>query len=174
MYSVDKNDIKKSLVSLGIKEGDTVLFHSSLKSFGIVDGGADAVIDAFLEIVGKSGTVVVPTFAQKNFSEAYNTWCMDKPSDTGFITEVFRKRKDAVRSDQATHSVAAIGKAAEYIVRDHGKSGERYGIYGSTPFAKESPWQKMYDGNAKVVLAGVGFESLTFKHLWEYMLVDRL
>lgn len=173
MNLVSKNDIKEVLMSLGIQKGDTVLFHSSLKSFGSVDGGADAVIDAFLETVGDSGTVIVPTLVQKNFQDAYSTWYMDKPSDTGYITEVFRKREAAVRSDQATHSVAAIGKAAQYIVSDHGKSGERYGIYGSTPFAKASPWQKMYDENAKVVLVGVGFESLTHKHLWEYMLVER-
>ena len=173
MYSVGKKDIKNSLLDLGIEEGDMVLFHSSLKSFGNVDGGADAVIDAFLEVVGNSGTVIVPTFSQKNFSEAYNTWHMDKTSDTGYITEVFRKREGALRSNQATHSVAAIGRNAQYIVQDHGKSGERHGIYGSTPFARESPWQKMYDENVKVVLVGVGLESFTFKHLWEYMLVER-
>jgi len=169
---VTQTDIENSLIEVGLNAGDTVLFHSSLKSFGQVDGGAEAVISAFLNIVTGSGTVVVPTFCQKNFDDAYKTWHIDKPSDVGYITEVFRKMPDAVRSNQATHSVAAIGKKAEFYTKEHGNSGKRQGIYGDTPFAADSPWQKMYDDNALVVFLGVGFESYTFKHLLEYQLAE--
>lgn len=169
-----KQDVVSSLNKLGILKGDSVLVHSSLKSFGEVDGGADTVIDAFLEAVGSEGTVVMPTLSMKNFSDAYDTWHMDKPSDTGLITEVFRLRPDALRSNQATHSVAAIGKKALYYTETHGNSGERYGIYGATPFAKDSPWQKMFEDNVKVVLVGVDFDKLTFRHLLEYTLVDEV
>ena len=170
---VSLKDITASLFELGIRQGDTIIVHSSLKSFGQVDGGADTVIDALIESVGSEGTVVVPTLAMKNFSEAYNTWHIDKPSDTGLITEVFRKRPNALRSDQATHSVAAIGKKAEYLTATHGQTGLRYGIYGNSPFAEDSPWQKLYDMNAKIVMLGVSFESCTLRHLCEYTLVDR-
>lgn len=170
---VTKSDIVASLEKLGVQKGDTVLVHSSLKSFGTVMGGADTVIDALLEAAGKEGTVVVPTFAQKEFQDAYKTWHLDKPSDTGYITEVFRKRPESVRSNQATHSVAAIGPKAVHLTQNHGRSGLRYGIYGYTPFAAESPWQKMYDENASVVMFGVDFSKLTFKHFCEYSLVER-
>lgn len=43
---VRKEDIKAGLMRLGLKKGDTVGVHSSLSSFGHVDGGADTVIDA--------------------------------------------------------------------------------------------------------------------------------
>lgn len=174
MRSVTKEDIKNTLKAIGLKAGDTVIFHSSLKSFGQVENGADTVIDAFLEVVGDEGTVVVPTLISKNFSDAYNTWYMDKPSDVGIITEVFRKRENALRSNQATHSVAAIGKNAAFLTETHGQSGLRFGIYGNTSFAKDSPWQKMYDQNAKVVLVGVDFDKMTFRHLFEYTLVDEM
>ena len=172
MTPVSKNDIKNTLHSVGLSKGDTVIFHSSLKSFGQVEGGADAVIDAFLEVVSDEGTVIVPTLIAKNFSDAYQTWYMDKPSDVGYITEVFRKRPEAMRSNQPTHPVAAIGKNAEFLTETHGESGKRFGIYGDTPFSKDSPWQKMYDVNAKVVLVGVDFDKMTFRHLFEYTLVD--
>ena len=66
-------DIKNSLYELGIRDGDTIVVHSSLKSFGQVEGGADTVINALTEAVGSEGTVVVPTLAMKNFSDAYDT-----------------------------------------------------------------------------------------------------
>ncbi len=49
---IAKDDIKKGLTSVGLNHGNVVLVHSSLSSFGYVEGGADAVIDALLEIVG--------------------------------------------------------------------------------------------------------------------------
>ncbi len=170
---VTQLDIQASLAELGIQAGDTVLFHSSLKSFGAVENGADAVIDAFLSAVGEGGTVVVPTLCSRDFQNSYNTWYMDKPSDVGYITEVFRHRPAAKRSNQATHSVAAIGAEAVYLTATHGQSGRRIGVYGDTPFAADSPWQKLYDGNAKVVMVGVGYETFTLRHLCEYMLVEK-
>jgi len=170
---VNAEDVRRSLALLGIRPGDTVLFHSSLKSFGRVENGPDDVIDGFLAAVGETGTVVAPTFTMKDFENAYRTWHLDKPSDTGLITEVFRRRPQARRSDQATHAVAAIGADAVELTATHGQTGRRHGIYGDTPFAADSPWQKLYDRNAHVIMAGVGFESLTLRHLCEYTLVDR-
>ena len=63
-------DIKNALIELGIEGGDTLLVHSSLKSFGRVENGADDVIDALLSTVSEEGTVVMPTLAMKNFNEA--------------------------------------------------------------------------------------------------------
>lgn len=66
------------------------MVHSSLKSLGYVEGGADTVIQAFLDTIEESGTLVMPTLIQKDFANAYKTWYLDKPSDVGYITEVFR------------------------------------------------------------------------------------
>ncbi len=56
---VDKEDIKRGLRELGVREGELVVVHSSLSSFGYVIGGADTVIDALLEVVGHTGTVIM-------------------------------------------------------------------------------------------------------------------
>jgi len=173
MTDVTKSDILTTLRALGITEGDAVLFHSSLKSMGHVENGADDVIDAFLEAVGESGTVIAPTLSQKDFANAYKDWTLDRPSDVGLITETFRLRPDAVRSDQATHSVAAIGRLAKELTADHGAYGLRYGIFGDTPFAEASPWEKMYNINAKIVFVGVTMRYNTFKHLIEYRIVEK-
>lgn len=172
--NITKQDILRSLQKLPIRAGDILLVHSSLKSAGYVEGGADTVIDALLETVGKEGTLVMPTLAMQDFNHAYRDWHMDRPSDVGYITEVFRKRKESLRSDQATHSVAAQGAKAEYLTRDHTTGKPRYGTYGNTPFSHASPWQRMYEENAKVLFFGCGLDKNTFKHLQEYMIVEKI
>lgn len=171
--NVTKNDILAALSRVNIKSGNLILFHSSLKSLGYVEGGAESVIEAFLETVAPNGTVAVPTLVRNDFENAYSTWYPDKPSDVGYITEVFRKMPTAFRSDQETHSVAAIGPLAEEITCEHKKYGVRYGVFGTTPFSHSSPWQKMYDKNAAVLLLGVDMTKNTFKHLIEYILAEQ-
>lgn len=170
--AITKNDITRAAKDLGIKNGDIVLVHSSFKSLGEVDGGAETVVQGFLDAIGKEGTLVFPTFVQKNFENAYKTWHIDKESDTGYLTNYFRKREGSKRSDQATHSVAATGKLAEELTKTHGHTAKRYGSMGDTPFAPDSPWEKMYQMNAKVVMLGVGALYITFRHYAEYCYIE--
>ncbi len=172
--NVVKNDIISAVKALGVKPGDIVLVHSSMKSMGYVEGGPDTVIDAFLEVLGKDGTLVMPTLIQTDFANAYRDWHLDRPSDVGLLTEVFRKRPEAKRSDQATHSVAAIGKDAVEITEGHTAFGPRFGAFGSYAFSYSSPWQKMYDRHAKVVFVGVSTRYHTLRHFAEYRFVERL
>ncbi len=172
MTTVTKQDIISALKALGIKSGDSVMVHSSFKSFGYVDGGAETVIGAFLSVLTEEGTLVMPAFTQEHFSNAYETWHMDKKSDVGYLTEYFRKREDTLRSDQATHSVCACGKLAKYFTETHGHIHKRDGIYGDTPFSADSPFEKMYNMNTKIVLIGVTEPYITFKHYTEYRYIE--
>ncbi len=147
--------LRGSLEALGVKAGDLVLVHSSLSSFGYVEGGADTVIDAFLTLLTPDGTLVMPTLSQKSFESALEDWSMDRPSDVGLITETFRKRPGVLRSDQETHSVCASGKLAYELTREHKGYGPRFGPYSEWAFSESSPWQKMYEHHAKVVFLGV-------------------
>ena len=56
--TVTKKDIVDGLKSLFPTQNPTMLVHSSLRSFGTVQGGAETVIDALFEVAG-TGTVVV-------------------------------------------------------------------------------------------------------------------
>ena len=169
---VTRDDIKKSVEELGIKAGDTVIVHSSFKSMGYVEGGAEAVINGYLDVLGEEGTLVFPTLVQKDFSKAYETWHLDKPSDVGYLTNYFRQREGSYRSDQATHSVAACGKHAKYLTETHGHTHKRFGNMGDTPFSADSPWEKMYHMNAKIVLLGVPASKITFRHYAEYVFIE--
>lgn len=169
---VTKQDFKNALFEMGVKEGDVLLTHSSFKSLGGCENGADTVVSAMIETVGESGTVVFPTLCQNDWENIYINWHIDAPSDVGYLTNYFRMLPEARRSNQATHSVAAIGKYRDFITKTHGESGLRYGIFGDTPFSADSPWQKMYELDTKVLFIGVGIRKCTFRHLAEYIVID--
>lgn len=172
---VTRSQITSCLREIGIENGDLLLVHSSLKSFGRVDGGADTVIDGLLDALSPDGTLVMPTLVQRNFSDAYKTWNkLTSPSDVGLITETFRKREGVLRSDQATHSVCAYGKLKEFITSEHSTSKPRMHPYGDYAFSHGSPWQKMYDLGAKILFIGVGLEAHTFHHFAEAVFSEEI
>lgn len=171
---VTSADISAALVELGVTAGDTVLIHSSLKSFGHVVGGAQAVIDGVEAVLTKEGTLVMPTLSQVDFTNSYKTWYMDKPSDVGYLTEYFRKQLYVYRSNQATHSVAARGKLAYELTYEHTAYGPHLCPFGEYAFADSSPWMKLYRMNAKVLFFGVTMRSNTLKHVVESMVMEKL
>ena len=57
--SVTEQDIRYGLRSLGLDESSAVIVHSSLRSFGRVEGGALAVCRALVSVCG---TVLMPAF----------------------------------------------------------------------------------------------------------------
>jgi aminoglycoside N3'-acetyltransferase len=59
---LSQKEIENGLREAGLKSGMMVEVHSSLSSFGHVQGGADAVIKALQDVVGENGTIVMPAF----------------------------------------------------------------------------------------------------------------
>ena len=55
-------DLVRDLRALGLRAGDVVLVHSAMSRIGYVDGGAPAVVQAFMDVLGPEGTLAVPTF----------------------------------------------------------------------------------------------------------------
>lgn len=171
---VTATDIRKALERLGITEGDMVLVHSSLRSLGAVEGGAASVIQGFEDLLGKEGTLVMPTLCQVDFKNSYKTWYMDKPSDVGYLSEFFRKQPYVYRSNHPTHSVAARGKHAYTLTCEHSAYGPHLCLYGEYAFADSSPWLKMRKMGAKIVFIGVTTRYNTMKHAVEVQYVEAL
>ncbi len=174
-----KEMLVEALKGFHMEKDSILLVHSSLKALGPIEGGAETVIAALEETVSE-GTLVLPTFSQKNWEHVFEEWHMDRPSDVGYITEVFRKQEGSLRSDNPTHSVAARGKHAEALVGGDIKEGPRFGPYGDYPFSHGSPWQRMYDSREKfgvkcyVMFWGVTTSPMTFKHFIEYCWIEEL
>lgn len=157
---VTREDIRAGLGRLGLEAGACVLAHSSLRSFGYVEDGADAVIDAMLDVVGPSGTVLVPTLSFRQFHPAQPRFDVcTTPSETGRITEVFRQRQDARRSCHPVSSAAAIGAAATYLTAAH----------LDTPCGPTSPYGRLVELDGWCLFLGAGFQSNSVFHVAEEM-----
>ena len=117
----NKQQLKDQLESMGLKGDETILIHSSMKAIGAVDGGADTVLDAWMEYF-KDGLLLLPTHTWKTVNAdnpVYNPYTT--PSCVGLLTNMFMKRDGVIRSLHPTHSMSGYGKnAAEYL------AGEEY------------------------------------------------
>ena len=111
-----KESLLKDLANMGLTGKETIMVHSSMKSIGAVDGGADTVVDAFMEFF-KEGMFMTPTHTWAQMGAEYDTFDpATEPACVGIIPNVFRQREGVVRSLHPTHSIAAYGKnASEYI-----------------------------------------------------------
>jgi aminoglycoside N3'-acetyltransferase len=61
-HALAQADITAGLRQLGLQAGDGVMVHSSLKSFGRVEGGPQTVIAALMEVLTPEGTLLLPSF----------------------------------------------------------------------------------------------------------------
>jgi aminoglycoside 3-N-acetyltransferase len=142
---MNKDEIKHGLQALGLKQGDIVLLHSSLGSMGNIEGGAETVVNAFLETLGKNGTLVVPVFG-----------------DLGILTHAVKCHPDAVVSDCPKGTVAAIGTDARKICIDHWKADTVHG--------EGTPYLKIASLCGYVCLLGVDQDRNTTMHSVEALL----
>ncbi len=159
-----QEQITEALQTLGVQTGHIVFVHSSLSSIGYVEGGADAVVDAFLDVLGSTGTLVVPTFT---FSHGGKLNPVFDPirdaSEMGRISEVARTRPGARRSHHLLHSVAALGAHAESITAVHGPSA----------WAADGPFWKLYELDGHILMLGVPYLRCTFFHVIEQLVQVR-
>lgn len=161
---VTRSDISRDLSALGLKHGDTVLVHSAMSRIGHIQGGAEAVIDAFLDVLGPDGTLAVPTFPFRGGLLAYvrgdPEFDVDAtPSLMGSISEATRKRPGAVRSLEPTHPVAALGRQARFLTEAH--------LHGAGPCDEHSPLFRLTLAGGYVLLLGVDFRNCTLLHTAE-------
>lgn len=172
--------IIEGLADLGVTSGDRLLVHCSLSSFGRVQGGAQAVVEALEQAVGPSGTLVMPTLTNGRFdpSEWGNppapeqhwhrirfetpAFHPDKtPTDhtMSAVYELFRTWPGALRSNHPHSSMAAWGAHRESLTTGH-RLEERFG--------DSSPLGTLYELDAKVLFLGTGYDTSTCFHLAEY------
>ncbi len=154
LRAVTRRKLADDLRRLGIEAGDLVIVHSSLSSLGSVDGGAETVVQALLDVLTPSGTLAAPTFGGPQPFDAKTN-----PSGLGAISEELRKWPGAARSIHPTHSVSAVGARAAELVKDHFAS--------PTAAGRETPYGRIIEWGGKILLLGVDNDRNTTLHTLE-------
>lgn len=174
-----RRDIRNAIIYNKLS-GRVISLHSSYKSFGGVEGGADTIIDCFLEC---GCTLLVPTFTYNNESyptvkglkyrqnafdpEHYDEECKvyrsgfsvernDISKIMGIIPKLILEREGSFRGNHPLNSFTGIGPKAEKLI-----SKQSYlNVYG--------PYEEcMNDTNAVILLMGIDFTSATPIHFAE-------
>jgi aminoglycoside 3-N-acetyltransferase len=155
--------------------GDAVFVHSSYKSIGPVDGGAEAVIGAFQDVLTPTGLLVLPSFNLKPKSQDERAASWDPattPSSVGWLSEYFRLRADVFRSDHYSHAVAAWGAGAADLVAEHGAQTGMRSDWDREPWGRcygdRSPMLKLMDRpRSQYLFLGVDYTCGTYFHVAE-------
>lgn len=137
-----KIELVEELKRIGLCEGMEIEVHSSLSSFGHVEGGAETVIEALMECVGEKGSIFMPALSlsppmelseedkEKGITVKIKVLPEDAPrTDMGVIADTFRQRKDVITGKGVIRTAgwgahaeqAAIG-GLDYVIHNGGKA----------------------------------------------------
>jgi len=181
---VGRDRLAADLRALGVRRGQDLLIHCSMRQVGHIFGGPATLLSALQDVAGPEATLVVPTQTAEN-SLSSNAFAARSaglgprdrarllaaapgfdPAKTpstgmGKFAEHVRTRRGARRSGHPQSSFAALGPRADACVSVHDLDchlGER------------SPLRWLYDADAAILLLGVGYGVCTAFHLAEYRL----
>jgi len=176
-FQVTIQDISEAMRRLRAPDGP-ICIHSSLGSFGSVEGGARAIIDG---ILAEGCTLLVPTFSYafqmpppphrrpvRNGSD-YEWWdrqplqtvpcyaldSLEVDADMGVIPETVLRTPGRIRGEHPLCSFTAIGPLAHRL------------ISGQEPLDVNAPLKALAEADGLVILMGVGLESMTLIHAAE-------
>ncbi|HXF62669.1 MAG TPA: AAC(3) family N-acetyltransferase [Caldilineaceae bacterium] len=178
LVPVTQADIQSALRQLGLA-GQAVCVHASLRSFGRVSGGAQAVVQAFL---AEGCTLMAPSFSY-DFAIApppdlrvpRNGLHYDRPypgntagahrrytpasqeidAGMGAIAAAVVQHPERLRGRHPLNSFSAVGPLAARL------------IAGQAPLAVYAPLRALVEVEGFVLLMGVRLDSMTLLHLAE-------
>lgn len=173
------DQLKEVLKIIGIKDGDNLIVHCSLKKMGYVVGGVEAIFEAVTASVGNMGNVIVPSQSvELSHPESWqypplkdslinvvadNMLGFDKnltpvSSSLGKFCEYFCMHSGTVRSNHPLYSFSIFGKDSDTIAATQSLD---------FPFGVNSPLYWLYLNGGKILMIGTDFETNTTIHLAE-------
>ena len=158
-------------------DSEVIVLHSAARAIGWVAGGVEGIAHALLGALGER-TIVVPTFTEWRMDPS--SWFRhpapeamwdairaelpfydpdrSPPREMGRLAEAIWRARGAVRSSHPVESIAAHGPRADEIVKPHPIDD---------PMGPRSPWARIYQLDARIVLVGVGLERCSILHYAE-------
>ncbi|MCP4158927.1 MAG: aminoglycoside 3-N-acetyltransferase [Deltaproteobacteria bacterium] len=183
ILKITKNQLVNELIELGLSEGQTVMLHASVKRIGNIEGGPQTIIEALLEVLTSSGTLMmlvgwednpynisgasfqdnIDNLPEKKRRAFYNSTSFDPEysrSDKkvmGILPEYLRTYPGSIRSRHPL-GYAAVGKMAQSVLKDQ-QWQYREG--------SGSPLEKLCEVGGKVLLLGSPTGNVTLLHFAE-------
>jgi len=175
-----REQLKEYLRQIGVVEGALVMAHTSTSGLRLSESEEDRptasnmvatanrLIDDLLELIGPSGTLMMPTHAPyqqnepRDSSEPIRYDPASTPTDVGLANELFRRRPGVLRSLYPFNMVSAVGPLAEELLRDNLNDSK------PLPHGVDSPYYRFCQRNGLVVSVGVPLgQCLTLVHAAE-------
>ena len=139
---MNKDDLITAFRAIGLREGMTLEVHSSLSSFGQVEGGAQSVIDALISCVGQAGSIFMPALrlsrdaalTEEDRRLGITRKLKILPPDAertgmGIIADTFRRRADTVTGEGVFRTCGwglqagqAVTGGLDHAIRHGGKA----------------------------------------------------
>lgn len=135
-----KDDLQADLAALGVRAGDLLMLHASLRRIGlgradVGEGGAELLLDALEAAVGPRGTLMMVLgtdypmdWVYAHPAEARAALLEGSPAfdhrgapvlpEVGWLAEVFRRRPGTIVSDNPSGRFAARGWLAAALMAD--------------------------------------------------------
>lgn len=181
----DRQQLKEYLRSIGVVDGALVMAHTSMSGLKLTSNSktilfppngeqgtpslgeksmhpllvAEQLVGDLVELVGATGTLVMPTHAayqtpESNTSDAdLRTPILYDPAKTpcsvGLVNELFRRRKGVKRSLYPYNMVAAYGPLTDELLRDNLNSSK------PLPHGVHSAYYRFCQRNGLVISIGI-------------------
>lgn len=171
------DELVDDLRRLGVRSGDALMVHASLRAIGPVEGRAAAVVEALDAAVGPDGTLLMTLGAQDEWS-----WVNDHPEDVradfladadpfdplvtpaqedvGVLAEVFRTTPGTIVSNHPEGRFGARGRLAHDLTAD---------VPWDDYYGPGSPLERFVDAAGRVLRLGADENTVTLIHLAEYV-----
>lgn len=171
LRSYGSTELLAAIRSLGIMPGDAVMLHSAFEPHHGFRGSTDTLIDVFIEAVGPTGHLLMPSLPYRSSSLAYlksgkRFYVRRTPSMMGMASEIFRRRAGVLRSVHPTHPILAFGPQADRFVAAHPQC--RY------PCGPGTPFDELVRAQGKVLFFNAEFATITFFHWLEHLVHEQL
>ena len=163
---ITKEELIESVKNAGVVRGDILNLKVSLRAIGKIEGGAETLIDSFIEVVGDEGTIISDSFISTQLKSSKDKRLTDQetPSYAGAFTNAMVKHPKSVRSTHPIQKFVAIGKMAEELMNNHCESDFAYGVLKQMlslngKNVKIGPEDKVPGvGTTHIVLCEIGYE----------------
>jgi aminoglycoside 3-N-acetyltransferase len=171
LFPVSAERLLAAVREVGVGLGDTVFVHSSMNGMKLLRAGPLEVIGLLTEAVGTDGNILMPSFPMRGMTLDYvrsgPVFDVHKtPTMAGIVPEIFRRMPGVRRSLHPTHPVAAAGPLSDWFTSGH--------LEHIDPFGDGTPLSRLPGAGGKILFLGVGAEAMTFLHVADSILADRL